>query len=479
MIQKPKTYQTQPPMQAPAEGKAAPNLANSATFPPSQSICLIGASVRAAAESAKSAGYAVFSVDQFGDRDTLAASEQHLALPSLREISGPNHHDFRRQLAEWVRVMPIVFVGGVRFSGELLRYLPLCDSQNRLVASARQLQQSDCLREACESVKIDLPVTRRLNDAEFLRTSQDDTLGAASNAWLLKQSDHCGGLGVRWLDSKLVSQLTKLPSKSAVTHGDSVIQHWVPGRLFGTSLLSNGREVGILGTCRGRFTRLGDLPFVYSGSFGPVPLNTEIQSVLKSLGERLVHSTGFRGVFNVDWILTESKQPCVLEVNPRWSGSVELLERAWREWHQGSLIVMPFQSIMDWVINAIRGDRLPRCLSLSNEKRAATPSPNQVLPSDKRLWNPRSTWGKRIIFSRREQLFDPDAVMKSNGFEQGNAVPQPSYSPEVSLHDLPVDRVNAQYGEPLCTVIFRWDQSGDIAACRRYRTSVRKLSHGL
>ena len=466
-------------MQAPAEGKADPNLANSATFPPSQSICLIGASVRAAAESAKSAGYAVFSVDQFGDRDTFAASEQHLALPSLREISSPIHAGFRRQLAEWVRVMPMLFVGGVRFSGELLRYLPLSDSQTSLVASARQLQQFDCLRGACESVKIDLPVTRRLSDPKSIRALQDDAFGAASNAWLLKQSDHCGGLGVRWLDAKLMSQLTQPTNNSVVKPGDAVIQHWIPGRLLGTTLLSNGREVGILGTCRGRFTRLGDLPFVYSGSCGPVPLNTEIQSVLKSLGERLVRSTGFRGVFNIDWILTESKQPCVLEVNPRWSGSVELLERAWREWHQNLLIEMTFQSIMDWVINAIRGDQLPRCLSLSNEKVAATPPPNQTLPSDKRLWKPISVWGKRIIFSRREQLFDPDAVLNSNGFAQEDAAIDPNSAPEVSLHDLPVNQVNAHYGEPLCTVIHRWDQSGGITACSRYRTLVRKLSHGM
>lgn len=446
-------------MQAPAEGKAELNLLEPHAFSAaSPSICLIGSSVRAAAESAKRAGYNVFSVDHFGDRDTLAVSKQHLPLPNFCKTSPQQDGAFQAQLADWTRVLPTIFVGGVRFSSQLLTHLPLSDHDQHLIAFSKQLQRFDCLRAACKAEGIHFPETRSLASAEFSIATLEARSELETNSWLLKQPDHCGGLGVRWLNANLVNRFPSLPS-------GSVFQRWIPGRLFGTSLLSNGTEVAILGTCRGRFTRLGDLPFVYSGSCGPVPLTSDLKNAILRLSESLVRRTGFRGIFNLDWVMTTSAQPSVLEVNPRWSGSVELLERAWLAWHQRSNVEAPFRSIMDWVIRAIQGEQLPSCLSLEG-KQASLP-PNRVLAQDDDSTVDEPIWVKRIIFSRREQVFDADAVLKMRILSG------------VSLHDLPLNPVTAQYGEPLCTMVFPWSQNDGLAQKRRYQTCVRTLSHGV
>ena len=148
-----------------------------------------------------------------------------------------------------------------------------------------------------------------------------------SNTYLFKQRDQCGGFGVNWVlpnptrqpDPQLLSELMQI-------HGPGILQKWIPGRLLGSSFLSNGKEVALLGT-RGSFTRVGDRPFIYNGSSGPIFLEDPIQQQILSIGSKLVKETGYRGVFNLDWIMGTSSQPFLIEVNARWSGSLELVER--------------------------------------------------------------------------------------------------------------------------------------------------------
>ena len=71
-------------MQAPAKPKDPPfgnsgHLGDQTT----RKLCLLGASVRAAAQSAQRAGIQVFAVDRFGDKDTLEVSDAYLRLPDL------------------------------------------------------------------------------------------------------------------------------------------------------------------------------------------------------------------------------------------------------------------------------------------------------------------------------------------------------------------------------------------------------------
>ena len=51
-----------------------------AATPPIQRLILHGASVRAAAQSAQAAGFAVFGIDLFGDTDALAACQKFKLL---------------------------------------------------------------------------------------------------------------------------------------------------------------------------------------------------------------------------------------------------------------------------------------------------------------------------------------------------------------------------------------------------------------
>jgi predicted ATP-grasp superfamily ATP-dependent carboligase len=68
-------------------------------------------------------------------------------------------------------------------------------------------------------------------------------------------------------------------------------------------------------------------PFAYCGSIGPVPLGHATHDALQRLGEALTCGCGLRGLFGVDCILVDGI-PWPVEVNPRYTASIEVLEYA-------------------------------------------------------------------------------------------------------------------------------------------------------
>lgn len=67
-------------------------------------------------------------------------------------------------------------------------------------------------------------------------------------------------------------------------------------------------------------------PFQYVGSWGPRHLDPLEALRWRQIGDSLARHFDLRGLFGVDAMVT-SQQVVVLEVNPRWTASVEVLER--------------------------------------------------------------------------------------------------------------------------------------------------------
>ena len=408
-------------------------------------VCLIGASVRSAAESAKRAGYEVFAVDRYGDRDTLAVCRRHILLPDLEQNKIADFEGFLAEVAVWVRSMPFLIVGGMKSAHRLLDALPLNERDLSQERSRRNARTLEVLRRACDETDFDFPPTRGMN--EFLSKPNQFPFSERGESWLIKKPDYCGGLGVRWVNGE---DLTRQPEEFA----SGYLQKWIPGRLYGTSLLSNGLEVAVIGTCRGRFTRRGSLPFVYCGSVGPVPIETSTHQAILEVGKRLVRETGFRGIFNLDWIQADSGQKWLIEINPRWSAAVELLERAWNEQIAVTREMTSRTSMMHWVLSALNGCPLSSLMGLSSSS------------VDPRLHaTSAGSFYKRVVFSKQTRLFDPQCLRIQ--LQSGE-----------SLHDLPSRPVELNAGDPICTLIGPW-RAGEIEQARqRYRQLVVEIARG-
>jgi len=72
--------------------------------------------------------------------------------------------------------------------------------------------------------------------------------------------------------------------------------------------------------------RAGAKPWHYAGSLGPLPVGKEGDSQLAKLGELLSKRFQLRGLVGVDLVIANNRA-WVLEINPRYSASVEVIER--------------------------------------------------------------------------------------------------------------------------------------------------------
>jgi predicted ATP-grasp superfamily ATP-dependent carboligase len=68
------------------------------------------------------------------------------------------------------------------------------------------------------------------------------------------------------------------------------------------------------------------LPFVYSGNIAPCRITPEAQSKVHLFGEVVARRTGIRGLWQADFQVDKQEQLWLLEINPRWSASMELHE---------------------------------------------------------------------------------------------------------------------------------------------------------
>ena len=68
-------------------------------------------------------------------------------------------------------------------------------------------------------------------------------------------------------------------------------------------------------------------PFAYRGSIGPVTISERLKARLDLMGRVLASEFALVGLFGVDFILRDD-EPWPVEVNPRYTASVEVLELA-------------------------------------------------------------------------------------------------------------------------------------------------------
>ena len=68
-------------------------------------------------------------------------------------------------------------------------------------------------------------------------------------------------------------------------------------------------------------------PFAYRGSIGPWPIDDSLAAKLRRLGGVVAAAAGLLGWFGIDYVLCDD-EPWPVEVNPRYTASIEVHELA-------------------------------------------------------------------------------------------------------------------------------------------------------
>jgi predicted ATP-grasp superfamily ATP-dependent carboligase len=265
-------------------------------------LLIIGASARAAAFSALRAGLQPRSVDLFADLDLQAR------CPVQRLT-----RNYPRGFEDVIRAdLP----GPWMYTGALENY-------PRLIGGWQQLRElwgvrSECLRWARDPVSIarvlghhDLPCPRTL-----LQPPTEE-----GRRWLVKPLRGAGGAGIR-----------EWTAADSPPPGRVYWQEYIDGQPAAAIYLSPiWNHVFFLGLTRQLvgLPWLHAAPFQYCGSIGPVRTRGQLRDELEGLGKAVGIGLGPRltGLFGVDGILAGGHFWPV-EVNPRYTASVEVLEYA-------------------------------------------------------------------------------------------------------------------------------------------------------
>ncbi|MBO0700178.1 MAG: ATP-grasp domain-containing protein, partial [Zavarzinella sp.] len=106
-------------------------------------------------------------------------------------------------------------------------------------------------------------------------------------------------------------------------------QQFVPGRPMSAVYVRARGETRLVGVTEQLIGEdwLYAPPFRYAGNVGPVEVPVGFRDELVRIGRVLGDACGLLGIFGVDFVEDDGR-PWVVEVNPRYPASVEVLERA-------------------------------------------------------------------------------------------------------------------------------------------------------
>lgn len=265
-------------------------------------VWAIGASARAIAHSCLKAGWDVVATDGFGDVD----------LRESCDFVGVNRMPYGlNRVVDSIasRVDACVFAGSIEHHPGLLRRIgqriPVLGASAATLAALRdpfELNQ----RLVAEGFK--LPRISRSIEAQENTTTD----------WLAKPFRSGGG-----------AKIKRAPKGEAFKQARFFIQEWAAGDSFSATFIGAHEETALIGVTRQLVGEpwLFAQPFSYCGSVGPWPIGAAVREELVRLGKFVSSSYSLRGWFGVDFLMNDERV-VVIEVNPRYTASMEIFERA-------------------------------------------------------------------------------------------------------------------------------------------------------
>lgn len=340
----------------------------------SERVLIVGVSTRALAESAVRAGYACTTIDYFGDIDQKAMVANVALGPDLgKACSG----QALVAAAEGVRASSVVYGANLEnYPDAVARLAVGRELLGNGPTALRRVRDFRTLASVLVSAGIMVPATLGRDSAHTADPELD---------WVRKPMRSGGGLGVvRWQPGE--------PLRS-----DEVVQQFLPGRPASAVVVADGQRASVLGLTRQIVgsKACGSWGFRYCGSILPLTQDAgEFESVVSQVrraAEVAAVAFALRGVFGVDFVVGDGGI-YVLEVNPRYTASMELVERAYGI------------SIFDAHVRACRGSA--PIFDLSDRCGAGT------------------AYGKAILFARRPVTLGDTRSWQRNGF-RARDVPRP------------------------------------------------------
>lgn len=389
--------------------------------PGNQRLLVIGVSARALAFSAArstllSRHYpgGMLAIDYFGDADLLAieppgglecvAVARDLGLP--RSVSSLTRAALER---EWDAV---VYAGGLENRPRLLRLL---ERRGTILgngsATVSRVRDPRCFFAALEGAGI---------PHAPIMSPQAGTVVTPGERWLLKSIRSGGGGKVRLASAGERPQLGEY------------LQKFIPGEVGSVAFVASRRSASLLGATVQLvgFEPLGSTAFRYGGNLAGRASDLLPAKAIKALSEaasEIANRFELRGLNGLDFVMRRG-DPAIIEINPRYTSSMELIEQA------------TVSNLFDMHLVASAGGEIPG-------DRRARRGLGESAPQDRLEWNHRSRFlAKGILYAERTVLAGA-----------------PHRLADLGCRDLPIEGEVIAAGAPVCSIMV---EGGTKEACK-------------
>ena len=265
-------------------------------MPTTETLLSLGVCARWLVQSLKDSGYQLSAGDLFADLDTAQFAEAH-CVASLDELPL-----LERKLKPDFAIMGSGFETHLDVAAEIASTTKLLNSP---VNSVRHVRDPWTLQDFARHKSIRFPKTFR-NSEQWV----------AGESFVRKELNRAGGAHVCRDDFSLATD-------------NSYRQTWVPGIPMSASFLvgvDGFRVLGIFRQLLGESAFGCQLPFQFAGAIGPLQMSESVQGQIGHIGESLAHEFGLKGLFGIDFVLDSAGHAWLIEVNPRPTATMELME---------------------------------------------------------------------------------------------------------------------------------------------------------
>ncbi len=347
-------------------------------------VLLLGFSTRALAEAAAAAGYDLISIDYFADYD------QQRLIPAYslqRDLGLEYSAENLRQASQRFSWDAVVYTSNLENHPEVVAKL----EEERMVLgngpSELRVRNQRELWEALARAGILFPPSCWCPPGAI----------RGGERWLVKPEKSGGGLRIYfWQAGEPVPPRTYW-------------QCFIPGTPVSAALVANGVECVVLGITE-QFSGTETAGFLYRGNIVPfLPPEEEdgeaLLAEVRRTAARLTCEFGLKGLNGLDFIYYQGKL-YLLEVNPRYTASMELLTRAYG------------LDLFQLHVEACLNESLPQFHL-------------------EQYWHQPSFYGKRVVYARR-------------GVQVPAGIEEVLY--RKGVRDIPRGGERIPQGAPVCTV---------------------------
>lgn len=273
---------------------------------------IIGLSTRAIAESAMRGGYSVVTLDYFGDRDQKELVQNYSLM---RDFDLGFSAEALFAASRGLDFGAFVYISNLENHPDVVEKLAAGHTLlGNDPTTLRRVRDWGTLRQVCRRQGIPVPVTL---------LPGEEAQADGGNRWLTKPMRSGGGHGISFWRGGTLGK-------------GRILQEWIAGTACSAAFVADGRRSVLLGLTEQLIGRreLGARGFTWCGNILPLSLpELEVTTAAQEMVQKLTRAFGLRGVNGVDFVLGRDEGghpvPYLLEVNPRYTASMELVEWAY------------------------------------------------------------------------------------------------------------------------------------------------------